>query len=276
MSNIIEISEPNALEHLRQFLVLFCTALALQILVNYREQRRFFKTRPARIYGAPPRLLGRFRLPVLSENQFAALGFLLIISLSAAAVGFFPQAFLLIALLCYFPYFNSITPLSYIQRKTNLIPLVLLILLFSPLIDSPNNRETAAWAIILIKLCIAQMYFSAGLQKLRHAGLRWADGKSLRAFSLENYLWADTESALAAVRHPLLCRLASLLILFFELSFWIIIFVPSLTFIYVIFAFIFHLGIFFTMRINYLTYLSPVYMIFFTDFALRLKTGSGI
>jgi hypothetical protein len=272
----LDIFKPDGFNHTRMFLILFCLTLALQTLVNFRKQFRYFKTSPHRIYGKPIRLLGKFQLPALSDFQFILLGFLFSISLLLAAINIFPRFFIFLALLSYFPYFNSIMSLSFIQRKTNLIPIVLFVLLFAPSINGTLDNNTPQFPIILIKIAIAQMYFSAGLQKLRRTGLRWCNGESLQAYLIDHYLWGDTKLALILAKRKNLCMILSMLLLSFELTFWIIIPLPQLTYFYVAAALSFHLGTRLSMRINYLKYLTPVYMIFFTDLAFKLKDKFGI
>lgn len=273
MDNFIKFFQSENLNHTRMFLILFDLAVALQILMNFRHQLRYFETQPTRIYPHPIPLLGKFKIPILDRKQFIISGIILMLSLIIAAIGYYPRFFLLISLFSYFLYFNPIMSLSYIQRKTNLIPIVLLILLFSPSIDISLDKGAEVWSIILIKIVIAQMYFSAGLQKLRRAGFRWANGESLQAYFLDHYLWSDTGLALRLAKLPILCRLLSVSVLFFELTFWIIIFLPSLTYFYLLTAFLFHFGIMVSMRINYLKYLSPVYLVFLTDIAFKIKTA---
>ena len=126
------------------------------------------------------------------------------------------------------------------------------------------------WPLILIKCAIALMYFSAGIQKLRRSGLKWCEGKSLQAYLLEHYLWGDTNSALQLARQPSVCMVLSSMLLLFELTFWLVLVFPWLTIVYVSAGIAFHLGTLLTMRINYLKYLSPVYMVFAIDVARQL------
>lgn len=258
------------------FLLLFCVTLAIQVILNFKTQLRYFNTDPTKIYGKPQKLFGKFQLPVLSRKTFISLGILFIISLLLAATNVFPRLFIIIALITYFPYFNSIMSLSFIQRKTNLLPFILFVLLFAPSITESLNQPAPTFPIILIKIAIAQMYFSAAIQKLLNSGLKWYDGRSLQAYLVEHYLWGDTKASLWLAQNQKLCVILSLLSLIFELTFWIIIFFPSLTYIYLAAGLSFHLGTLLTMRINYLKYLSPVYMVFVTDLAFKLKDKIGI
>jgi hypothetical protein len=263
------------LNRTRIFLILFCVALASQFFLGFATQLRYFKTRPAKVYGPPPRLLGRFTLPSLTDRQFVSLGVVFVLSLCCAALNFVPRLFLVLALLCYFLYFNPIMSLAYIQRKTNLVPIVLLALLFAPGIGESLKQPEPEWPLLLIKLAVAQMYFSAGIQKLRSNGLRWANGRSLRAYLLEHYLWGDSRSALVLARRPSLCMALSSLLLLFELTFWVILVRPQLTLAYIAAGVTFHLGTALTMRINYLKYLSPVYIVFLPEITFQLRSAIG-
>jgi hypothetical protein len=271
VEKFLDIFKSAAPNHVLMYTKLFCTTLAIQLLINFGPQLRYFKTQPTRIYGRPVKLFRKFQLPALSENQFILSGIVLILCLLFAAFGVFTREFLIIALLCYFLYFNSIISLAYIQRKTNLLPLVLLVLIVSPALTQALDKPATAWEIVLIKIAIAQMYFSAGFQKIRQSGLSFCDGRSLQAYLLENFLWSDRKIGFLLAQKQWLCAGLSVLTLLFELTFGVIIFLPQLTFVYLAIALFFHIGTLLTMRINYLKYLAPVYMVFFTDFAFWIK-----
>jgi len=251
------------------FLILFCLTLALQLIRNFGDQFNFFKTSPAKIYGDSPAVLGLFRIPRISSGSFILAGVVLFLSLLAAALGVIPRVSVAVALVCYFFYFSPIISISYVNRKTNLIPIALMILLFSPSIARPLSEPTPEWPLVLIKICIVQMYLSAGIQKLRRCGLKWTDGTFLRDYFLNHYLWGDMSAAMRLAQNLTLCRVLSILVLAFELTFWIILFVPALAYVYVVSGILFHLGTWFTMRINYMKYLMPVYTVFIADVACR-------
>ena len=250
----------------RLFLLLYCLATALQFTLHAREQLHFWRTMPRRVYGNPPRLLGRVQLPALTEGQFLLAGGLFVAGLLGATVGILPQFFLLVALIAYFFYFNPIMPLAYIQRKTNLIPIVLLILLLSPGLSQPLAQPTPLWPLWLVKAALAQLYLSAGVQKLRRSGWQWSDGYSLQAYLVEHYLWADTPAAWWLAQRLWLCRWISRLTLIFEVSVVLILVFPALTPLYVVGGLLFHLATGLTMRIHYLIYLGPVYLVFMAEY----------
>ena len=256
------ISQGVAFNQTRLFVVLFCGTLGWQVLLAFPSQYRYFNSQPAKIFGPPPRLLGRFRLPSLKSSQFLALGSLLVFSLLLTMFGFLPRLFILVALASFLLYFNPILSLSSLRRKANLIPLVMVVLLLAPGLTAPIDQGTSPVPLQLIKTLVALMYFSAGIQKLRHSGLSWADGTHLQAYLAGHYLWDDNKSALYVAQRPRLCALLSGLVLFFELTFWIILFLPQLVIPYFMTGIAFHFASALTMRINYLKYLSPVYMVF--------------
>lgn len=257
------------------FAKLFCAALAVQLLFNFRQQYRYFQTEPWKIYGRTQRLLGLLHLPALNQYQFLGSGLCMMMSLILVCIGFYPHIFIFIALVNYFLYFSQIISLAYVQRKTNLLPIVLLILLISPSLDKPLAAPSTDWELVLVKIALVQVYFSAGLQKLVRSGLRWGNGRNLQAYLIENYLWSDKKNALVLACRPTLCMVLSFLTLVFELTFWLVVFFPSLAFFYVAFAILFHTGTLITMRINYLKYMGPVYLVFFTDMVFRLKIIPG-
>lgn len=271
-----DLFNPSGLNHPALFSKLFCAVLAIQLLFSFREQYQYFLTNPQKIYGPPPKLLGMFRLLAPGKVLFLVSGGLLLLSLCAVTAGCFSRFFVLIALACYFCYFTPIISLAYIQRKTNLVPFVLLVLLVSPSLGDSISSPGTAWELVLVKIALAQVYFSAGLQKIRYSGASWLNGKSLQAYLLENYLWSDRKAAFKLASMPRFCALLSVLVLLFELSFWIIIPFPFLTPIYIVGGLMFHVGTLVTMRINYLKYILPVYMVFFTNMAFVLLTKAGI
>ncbi|MFM7022565.1 MAG: hypothetical protein ACKOXB_06265 [Flavobacteriales bacterium] len=257
--------------HVGLFARLFFFFLALQLLFNFPQQLRYFKTQPQRLYRKKVKILRLFSLPELTTTYFVLFGIMLLLSLILAAAGIYMKLFTALALLCYFPYFMSIISMPSIQRKTNLIPFVLLVLLVSPSVSESIDKPAPSWELLLIKIAIVQMYLSSAVQKLIHSGWRWCKGSTLQAHLMENYLWNEKKITLILAQNKGLCTALSYFTLLFELSFIILLFLPHLTYLYLSLALLFHLGTLLTMRINYLKYLLPVYMVFLTDMAFYLK-----
>lgn len=273
---LTDLFNPHTPNAAGMFARLFCAALAVQVLLNFGQQYRFYMSQPAKLYGNGHKLLGLISLPVLSRNQFLAAGGCLVICLLLVASGIYPRPAVFMALICCVLYFAQIMPLAYIQRKANLIPIVLLILLVSSSLNKPLSSTSTRWELTLVKLALAQIYFSAGLEKMRRSGFKWLNGAYLQAHLLENYLWTDRPAALAVASNLIVCAALSTFVLIFELTFAIVVFFPMLAFFYVGFALIFHVGTLITMRINYLKYLWPVYLVFFTNIAFHFKTILGL
>jgi hypothetical protein len=234
------------------FLSVYCGIIAVQMLIRFRDQLQFFRTEPWRVYGPPPRLLGIVPLPRVDERVFVGAGIFFTVALLAAASNVARKPALTLALICFPIYFLPILPLAYIQRKINLIPLVLAISLFA------QDRVLAA-----AKLLLALVYLSAGVEKLRVAGLRWIDGESLKAYLVEHYLYSGRAQALFIAKRAALCRALSTLVLAWELTFWLVLVFPATTWVYVAGGLLFHTGTSVAMRIHYWVYFCPVYFVFF-------------
>lgn len=250
----------NPANGVRLFLLLYVAALLAQFAWCFGDQARYLRTRDARLRPLP--LLAIIPMPRLGETPFRWLGAGLMVCLVAACFSPLPQPFLALAIAGYFLYFAQIPDLAYIRRKTNLIPLILLVFLLSPGIDAPLSQATPAWPLFLVKLMVVLVYLASGVSKLRYSGLRWADGISLRAYLLEHFLWGDMPAARWLAARPRACCLLSILTLWFELSFWLVLAFPLLTPLYVITGLGFHLGTHLAMRINYLRYFGPAYLVF--------------
>ena len=72
-----------------------------------------------------------------------------------------------------------------------------------------------------------------------------------------------------------LARKEELGFLCFEMTFWVVLFAPGLTYIYFTIGILFHLGTYITMRINYLKYLTPIYTVFIANVVCKWLITSG-
>lgn len=241
------------------FRLLYCGAIAAQSAIQFADQLRFFRTTPSRLYGPPPKLLGRLTLPIpRNELWWVVTGLAFIGSLVAVVAGIAPRVSLSVALIFYFLYFPAILPLSYIRRKANLIPIILAIL------ASPSDSK-----MMMVTIALASVYLSAGVEKLRTSGIRWRDGDSLKAYLMESYLRDDSRAALWLARRADWCRWLSTFVLAWELSFWLVIPFPSLVWFYVPAGLAFHAGTAITMRIHYWIYFLPLYLVFIAPWLSR-------
>ena len=116
--------------------------------------------------------------------------------------------------------------------------------------------EYARWPIDLVYLQLSAFYLSAGLSKLRYAGLAWADGYTLQ-FHL---LGGGRPLAEWMASSIWLCTAASVAVLFWELTFFLGIYRPLRPF-YLVGGFAFHVGTNVLMGIGFIPTMA-IYAIF--------------
>lgn len=277
--------------NLSLFLCLFTGALLLMIAYNWPGQTQFlFLRNPT--YTAPD-AFGFIPVPTLDPHSAIAAGAGFVLFLFLSFLGIRTRICLTLAFVCYFLYFGQLIDYTFVRRKTNLIPLVLLVLMVSPSINEcgliPARRQrdpkmAEEWPLFLVKGLVAVVYLLFGYTKLYKAGMSfaWASGgSSLQAYLLTFYLYGDMQYALWLARHPLFCEIMSWFTLVFEFSFWIILVWPRLTFYFVVAGLFFHSGIAWFMEIYYIKYFGLTYVVFFDlnffrtvrGYWLRLKHG---
>ena len=169
----------------------------------------------------------------------------------------------------------------------------------------------SAWPIRLSLLLLCLFYFASGHSKLRHSGLRWADGRTLEfylsggsvlgnglpqrflsdpraptsdkwrdGYGLVDYAYLGRPTALGhgLSRSPTLVRLVSIATLLFELSFPLALLGRRLTLAYLLAGTLFHVGIILTLRIEFWSSL-VVYLLFVDWLAigrwLKRRTANG-
>jgi hypothetical protein len=242
----------------RLFSVLFSGYLACQMLASWRWQLGYFRL--SRTIESPGRLLGLATIPRLTEGQFIAAGVALVAGCILGIAGL-RGGFALAVVGC-LAYFSQIRLLDSVQRKVNLLPQILLLLAVAP--PSVRGSPTPADVFLLAtaQALLAVVYVSAGLMKLRSAGLSWADGRSLQAYLLAADLRYDVPRARALAARLPLCAALSTLVLGFELFGWLLLFSTRGQLTFAILGLSMHAGMLAFMRVNYLKYLGPVYLVF--------------
>lgn len=278
------------LANLALFVSLFCAGLLLQTLIHFPEQLDFLTRRaafeaqlemtPSYLRQAP--LLGLASVPELGRLGFVLAGAVFGAGLLGATLGVRTRLLLVVALVMFFIYFGQILELGYVRRKTNLIPFILLILAMAPdlrrcgpsvwlarlrRIRQPDPSSTPVRPLTLVKFVLAWSYFSSGLSKIRNTGGSWASGDVLQASLAERALASDLPLALWLAGQPLLCQLASIVTLVFELGFWTVLLLPRFGPVYALAGLGFHTTIGLFMGIHYLTYWGLAYLVFI-DLAL--------
>lgn len=145
----------------------------------------------------------------------------------------------------------------------------------------PRDRDPQAygWAVMLIRLLFAEIYFFSGLAKLRAAGLGWLSartiGNHLLLFGLVDPALNTPVSAWLAA-HPGLCLLIAIATLVFELTFIVAVFVRWARMPLAVAALLFHIGLRVTLGFRFL---NLPHLLLFVDAdgrPWRLRTGEPI
>ncbi|HVU32720.1 MAG TPA: hypothetical protein VHE61_04750, partial [Opitutaceae bacterium] len=98
--------------------------------------------------------------------------------------------------------------------------------------------------------------------KVKDSGWQWTSRNTLRIALLRYCLRDGNRAAWWFVRRGRLCGMTAVLVLVFELTFWLVIPFPTLAWLYLPAGLIFHLGTAVLMRIHYWIYVVPAYFIF--------------
>lgn len=108
--------------------------------------------------------------------------------------------------------------------------------------DRTENMYFRAWPLLLVQAMYAIVYLDSGIQKLLHSGLGWMNGSTLQYYLLRDGVLRGSELAgWMAQQGPLLLAL-SILTIWFETTFWLVLVRPKLVWFYVPLGFCFHLG----------------------------------
>jgi hypothetical protein len=240
------------------FRLVYCVTLAVIVGCRHRDQLQYLRL--ARVVERPARILDRLPLPRLSDAQFNSAGGMLVGLLALGAFGPYSGVCLMAAVPVYFLYFGQILSLSYVARKTNLIPQILLVLAVSSLMRDPGGETS--WALTLTKAILVQVYLSAASTKLRGGLRRWLSGEQLQGALLFHDAHYNIPLARRLAELRWLCACLTVATLVHQLTFWIVLIQPAVAPGYVSAAMAFHVSTLVLMRIDYLTYQGPAYLVF--------------
>jgi hypothetical protein len=229
------------------------------VVFHHADQLRY--ARLTRTIESPAKLFGAWEIPRLPDLLFHLAGGSFVLCLALGTIGGISRIALALAIPLYFIYFSQFISISYVVRKSNLIPQILLVLVLAPSLSEPWNVDSPRWPLLFVQALLAQMYLSSAYCKLRNAGSRWMTGEQMQGVLLYHHLSYDL---------PLSCRIARMSWLWtmsisafaFESTFWIVLLVPRLGIAYAIVGITFHLATRRLMKIDYLTYQGPVYLVF--------------
>jgi hypothetical protein len=244
----------------RLFVILYSSIIFLVVSLRHRDHLQYLVLTENLVN--PAKLFGRWRILRLSPLSFNIVGVCFLIALASAALGICARLALFLGVLLYFLYFGQIRTLSYVVRKSNLIPQLLLLMALAPGTNQPIHASSPQWPIFIAKMAVAQVYVSAAYSKLRNSGLRWATASQLQGILVTQHLKYDIPIANALASHRAVCSFLAFAVFSHQISFPIVLLYPGLEVTYVGAALLFHFGTLVTMRIDYLTYHAPAYLVF--------------
>ncbi len=248
------------------FHVFFCSYVAILVLVSLPIYRKLIDPQYDFIYGKTAKVFNRIELPTPSMGAHSVCVVIFAASLMFSALGFFIKPMLLLALILYFIVFSSLIRHEEVGRKTHLYPLIIVVLLLTPDLNSGAEQENAYWPVWLIKLLWVQLYFSAAIQKIIGTGLRqWMSGASFQTYLIAHDAWYDIPMAKALAKKPMLCALMASAVILFQLTTWLVLLFPQLSLIYAFVGLLFHVSTGVVMRIHYLKYIVASYLILLLD-----------
>jgi hypothetical protein len=278
--------KPAAPQSLSLFRFLYCAALLVTLAADHHQHLEKF----AGDAWHPIPLFELMGVGLMSPALYDALHVVLLAALGLAAVGACTRVAATIAWVAFFFYmgtylgFNKSPHVSYVIHTHNIVVFVLFILSLAPgvatygvdgwllrrwrgrfgehaLPSAPACLPATAWPSQLIKLTLGLAYFGAGYCKMA-ANPLWADGVTLQSHLMAKHLVIDSPAAVWLAQSWWLCLLLGIATLALELTFFLIVFYPRLTWFYIVGAVLFHASIYVTMGINFLVYFGFTLLIF--------------
>ena len=257
-----------------EFVELFLYGIVFSTILSLKEIRSFLAStdlRQAILTEAEPRLLNRIRIPRVSNRIWWLIVCLWLMSLWLSTMPTFSILGLLSSLTLYFFVFSRIWSLHFVLKKTSLIPCYLgLFLIYRCLELLPNlNLDESAW--IASKAILASVYLGAGMHKIKVWWRRPGYLNALQGHLAVSALLRNTKVSGVLIQYPALCRWIFLLTIVWEITMPVICVLPgAVSLVYGVMGLAFHLGTLIVMRIDYLRFYWPVYMVFLADLKLVL------
>ena len=106
----------------------------------------------------------------------------------------------------------------------------------------------ARWPLLFLQLFFPLMYLSAVVSKLTRGGLEWANGISLQYYMILEAYKNESDLALYVSQFHNFLKFAEVIVLFFQATFFLILFFPRLKWIYLPLGLSFHIIIYVTLR----------------------------
>ena len=194
-------------------------------------------------------------LPRLGIRAFCAVGIVFICLMISVAIGVYPRIALLLAIVAYMFFFRTVIWSSKVVRKTSLIPWTCLLLTVIP--DDPAMQSLS---VLAIKVLLVQMWFSAALWKIPHSWKQWVKGNALRynliREAIQNTPDSEHSKSVRIAMMPAVVPILSTLVLLIELFSPAVLLADTVLLCAISYAvfLLFHLGIYYTWRLDYLSF----------------------
>jgi hypothetical protein len=251
--------------NLFDFHTLYVSTLLLILLVQFKSHFSFqeFIFQYPISHQKGLKIYRWIKVPSLSKDWTRVVFISLLCSLLLLLQPDFRTVLLSVSFLLSILYFTQIAIHANVRKKANLIPITFLILLANQFY---SGTELIA-PDFMLKLVIAQVYFSSAIQKIKKSGLSWMDGLSFQsALWRHSFLLENKKATNYLMNSPRLCKFASICSLVFEICFPLILIFPCLEIPFALFGIMFHFGTGVLMGIHYSIYYLPVYWVFFCEF----------
>jgi hypothetical protein len=119
-----------------------------------------------------------------------------------------------------------------------------------------HSSELAIWPLKLILVLLGLTYFSAGMAKMLHSGLRWMNGYTLQGHTLADALSRGYPFGVWLAQQHTLAILLSVFTIAFELFFWVVLVVPRRWApLLLLAALLFQVGLYFTGGYDFLQHM---------------------
>lgn len=127
---------------------------------------------------------------------------------------------------------------------------------------SPHTSDTfARWPLLLVQWIFAFAYFSAAKSKLVAGGLEWMNGYTLQQCLAMSAMRHNLALGVWFSQHHTLALLLSWITMFFEGTFFLILMLPSLVWLYIPMGVMLHAGMYLTMGANFFQWIA-LYAVF--------------
>lgn len=123
------------------------------------------------------------------------------------------------------------------------------------------SGRDATWALRFIQCFFALMYISAAVAKFAIGGLEWANGFTLQYKLVQDGFRKGIDFALWASQFHFPILISQIVVLFFQSTYFLVIFFPRLRWIYLPLGLMFHIGIYIALKAPF-----PQWLVFYAAY----------